>query len=796
MAKRINVFYAYPSNPRSVGECIEGAVDALKTRREFRGQRIRFKLWPDMSVGGKSIIHSVTENIARADIFACDLTYVNFNVMFELGYAIGISKRIWVSLNRAVADATNNFQRTYSSLLGGLGYSGYTNFENLADCFERERPWSSLDQTLIGNSFRNRVPRQENPVLLYIKPAIETNPVTYATSAINSSFFKEFFVTDDPRETPSQQLEWYFSSIQKADAVLIQLLSDEEVDAARHNLRGAFVAGLAQGLKKPSLMVAPSPYIPPVDYQDLLRVHETAKDCETMINSWIDKIGSAIPERRRRRPIEPSNKRNRKLDLRSLSIGDHTAENESRYLDEYFIETSSFYRAMSSATTILIGRRGTGKTANLFGIRAALSLASAKNHVCTIKPVGYEIDGLVRVLNENMGRSERGYLIESLWKLLIFSELAYSVRAEIDSKPPYFERTAEEITFMNFMKQRDSFFSTSFSERLDEAVTRLVGIGGVPNPGEQRLRISELLHSGEIQRIVEHLGLVLANREKVAILIDNLDESWRPNHDIDSLSELLRGLLEVANDVSNMLHHGDHRHKAINSVLSIFLRSDIFSLIQPQMAEQDKLPIERLRWNNDLISRLLKERFEYASSTGTGDKPIWEKLFPEEVVGVPTFDFITRTTLPRPRDVIYLVQSAINIAVNRGSEVVTADDFLKARSGYSDFVFKSVLAEDDPRKGRLEAVLFEFAGSPRTLQSDDIDLRLSRAGVDSSDREFYINLLCDINFLGIRVSNGSYRYPENEDERRNLREVAKRIKFSEQGNYEINVAFHQVLQID
>ena len=122
-----------------------------------------------------------------------------------------------------------------------------------------------------------------------------------------------------------------------------------------------------------------------------------------------------------------------------------------------------------------------------------------RNHVCVIKPVGYEIDGLVRVLNENMDRSERGYLIESIWKFLIFSELALSVYRELSAKPPYVSSTPEEQAFIDFIDSQKHSILVPFSERLDHVVTGLVGIGTLDNAKNQRVRISELLHNGELR---------------------------------------------------------------------------------------------------------------------------------------------------------------------------------------------------------------------------------------------------------------------------------------------------------
>ena len=160
-------------------------------------------------------------------------------------------------------------------------------------------------------------------------------------------------------------------------------------------------------------------------------------------------------------------------------------------------------------------------------------------------------------------------------------------------------------------------------------------------------------------------------------------------------------------------------------------------------------------------------------------------------------DDMFRTVLPRPRDLIHFVKAAVNRAINRGREKVLEDDFLKAREQYSQYAFDSILKEDDPGKGKLEQVLYEFAGAAAELNREEIACRFASAEVESEDVEFYLNLLCDISFLGIETTTG-FRYSGHEEERRTLRKVAKVLAARNDRNerFAINPAFYQVLQIE
>ena len=102
MPKQLRVFYAFPNEPPHIGETIKGAVSKLKSDGELRKHNLSFKLWNENSISGKQLISSVLSQIDRCSIFACDLTYPNPNVSFELGYSIAKFKRVSASLSPTV----------------------------------------------------------------------------------------------------------------------------------------------------------------------------------------------------------------------------------------------------------------------------------------------------------------------------------------------------------------------------------------------------------------------------------------------------------------------------------------------------------------------------------------------------------------------------------------------------------------------------------------------------------------------------------------------------------------------
>src|SRR4051794_2465707 len=85
------VFFAYPSKPEFGREALERAAEALRGRFA-----LKVETWEDLSIRGRVLIEEITSAIDRASVSVFDVTTLNENVLFELGYAIAADRRIWL----------------------------------------------------------------------------------------------------------------------------------------------------------------------------------------------------------------------------------------------------------------------------------------------------------------------------------------------------------------------------------------------------------------------------------------------------------------------------------------------------------------------------------------------------------------------------------------------------------------------------------------------------------------------------------------------------------------------------
>ena len=240
----------------------------------------------------------------------------------------------------------------------------------------RRRPYCLLHT-------RDRRPRSSDPSLLYVKPPLDTDSVIAIGEAIPRSSFSKSFIVDDPNDNGGARLAWYAEKICDADAVLVHLLSNEDWGSRNYNSKASFVAGMALGLEKHLLMIAREPFECPADYGALLKKYDTAQESVRAFQSWESTLEFVRRRDRGRQAV--SNAAKVSIEVRDLALGDHVAEHEGRVLDEYFVETETYDAVQRPGLSIVVGRRGSGKSATLIALQEEYR-HDKKVHVCGISP--------------------------------------------------------------------------------------------------------------------------------------------------------------------------------------------------------------------------------------------------------------------------------------------------------------------------------------------------------------------------------------------------------------------------
>jgi nucleoside 2-deoxyribosyltransferase len=137
----VKCFFAYPSKPKSLAEIIEAAIASLNTTG-----LVQVKGWKELQVSGKVVINEICKAIVDADLFLCEVTNLNPNVLFELGYAIAKDKAIWLLLDKSIPDAEANYKSL--NVFSSIGYATYTNSSDIVNAFLADQPYTTLENTI------------------------------------------------------------------------------------------------------------------------------------------------------------------------------------------------------------------------------------------------------------------------------------------------------------------------------------------------------------------------------------------------------------------------------------------------------------------------------------------------------------------------------------------------------------------------------------------------------------------------------------------------------------------------
>ncbi|MBL8216019.1 MAG: hypothetical protein JNK87_35175 [Bryobacterales bacterium] len=750
-----------------------------------------------LKIGGKYIINEICRQIEHSDFFCADVTTINPNVMFELGFAIARNKRVWLIRDDTFEDSKKEFDQL--KVLTTIGYSPYLNSEQVIKAFFSEAPHESLHASIFRQSIEPLLsPGSSNSILLYLKSRLDTEASVRVTRIVEQA--DADVVIDDPQETSVHPLIWYAEKLYGACGFIAHFLSPSRQGSRLHNARYALIAGLAMGFDIQTLLLSEqADLLTPIDYRDAVRYYSTATEASREVTTWLQthirrEVGAVGGALRYADALRLA------TELRGfhLQLGEYVAENESRHLSTYFVETTAYLDVINGTHTIFVGRKGTGKTANL--LRAADNIASdTQSVVVLIKPAGYEIEGLVNVFSSLKTQDAKGYVIESLWKFMLYSEIGHAAVRQIQENALW--QLADDPaaqSLLDLVGSRDSPFAGDFSVRLERTVASLRLVQPTASNEKFRVGISEALHSGALGELRNVLSQVLLRKRRVIVLVDNLDKPWIRGADLGQLSEFLLGLLGAANRINEELRHAVKKSYFTTSA-AIFMRSDIFDHVRAVAREPDKLSYTRLRWDDpEMLLRVIEERYMASHGSEVEPSQMWQRYFCPDIDGVPMRSYLTSRILPRPRDIVFFVKAAVANAVNRRHDRVEAKDVLDAERQYSQYALDSILVENGITTPQLEGVLLEFLGLRSIVAHSEVTSCILKAGIASEQAQDVVQYLVKLSFLGLETSRGQFAYT---DEARELNKnwiLARRLTSLMQmaeARYEINPAFRAYLEI-
>lgn len=774
-----DLFFGYPGRPEALAEVMRNTAAGLSKA----GMSAR--TWEDLQVGGRVVISAVLDEIRAMDFGVFDVTRPNPNVLFEAGFAIGLGKPLWLTRDATVTTARRDWNEL--GILKPIGYEEYRNSGELRAKLQGAD--LSAVPALYDVLIEPAMPENPHRSSLLYCPSFEPYEAANRLAALVDRERRKGLavVSADPTES-SYPLHWYAEKIAGAAGLLVNFAGKSRNLSDLHNLRYAFVAGMATGLDVPTLMLAEDDYVAPFDYEHLLHTYETASSAVSHARPWLEGlVVEGVSAVQRHQPP--------KSRLAGLRLGEHVAENELSELEEYFVETSAFHDVQLARDSLFVGHRGTGKTANALRAYQVIS-ENKENLALLIKPAGFEFPGLLAAI-DRLPQHSHEYLFDTMWRFIVQTELAAVVMSNMEARSPYLGDTAEERAFREHLAAAPFNVRDELSVRLDQALSFLLAATDADRASIEtgRVLVNEAFHESALAELRHVLGGVLKGRKRVAVLIDNLDKGWQREARLDVLARLILGLLSARGHIVRDFRRQDWWRDEIKLTMAVFLRSDIFTYVKKAAREPDKLSISSIAWRDkELLDAVLEERLR-SSWHRPGPVPaLWGGVFCSEVAGTPTREFLAAALLPRPRDFVYFMNAALARAIDRRKNQVSEDEIRTALETYSQYAYEALLVENGITIPEMENVLYGFLGEHAIMCQDEVLKVIDQAGIDAQRHAPTLTRLVEMSFLGIETNDEVFSFPEVGPElTRALRQAERHQPVAGRRRYQVHQAFKPFL---
>ncbi|MBC9227625.1 hypothetical protein GL325_14950 [Aeromicrobium sp. 636] len=782
-----HLFFGYAESDSNARECLQ----RVSTRVADFASVAQSVTWEDLRVDGKLIINDILDAIAKCTIGVFDVTSLNNNVLFELGVAIGSGKRVVITREADNQTADRIFREF--ALLTTTGFTGYINSDQLVSSMTEliASPPPPLLDSLLGEV--------DNPVvadqLLYVPSMREDESSRELSRLVERHESLQVFRLELD-EHGTSPLAWLTQQIYNSPFALFHLTPPEAYLSETSNRRCALLSGIALGMSHQIRLVMHSKVAVAMDYRDLRIAFTNSRNLVDRAETWLTGLKFERNVSKRVRKHLPA-------ELAALRFGNHVAEADASGLETYFVETRDFLDVMEGTATIFTGRKGTGKTASM--LRAASELQEdARNLVCVIKPASYELEALCDLLGKIRVSHIGSYLIEGIWKYLLYTEVAGALIRHVESTPAGVLAGSPIDDVRKALEEVHQGHNASFSKRLEDLLRnldvhfdQLVEQSGID---ETRQAIGRALYGGHISRLRSLLASALADKRRVAVLIDNLDKAWERGADLETMSSVIFGLLTAVGRVSEEFSRESGKDdKKLRFTLTAFLRSDIYAYVRTQAREPDKINASEIEWRDaDLLSRVLEDRFIASRNGKSAALDLWTEYFAPEIRGVDSRRYILSRVQPRPRDLIFFANAAVLAATNARNHLIGVTDVDKAETAYSQFAYEALLVEGVAVGIDMEELLMSFVGENSRLSEGELRDVMEEGGLPREAHAEYIRILRQHGFLGLQVAPGSFDYGGTPGEMQKAHILATKFQKTAGGPrlYEVHPAYRRHLLVE
>jgi hypothetical protein len=444
------------------------------------------------------------------------------------------------------------------------------------------------------------------------------------------------------------------------------------------------------------------------------------------------------------------------IDLTKLNFGAPAAERDiNQGLDDYFVESDAFNRVSSGSKTVVLGNRGTGKSA-IFKVISARERHRG-NVVIELAPEDYSYEMLTKVMvSEQQGSWAKTGAYSVAWKYLIYMLVMKAV-----TKRGARLKSGAATDIYKYLRDNQANSADNPIGQLISYLKRLEGLKiGKYEAGLRARELERLYRLEELEPLLPKLDEVLA-KQPVRVFVDELDRGWDASEDSQAF---VAGLFQACVSINNQ--HPNLR-------LSMSLRQELYDSIPSLYDDAQKYRdlIEILSWDEGALLGLAANRIRHSvpGAKNFDDADAWSLVFAEtlEYRNTRSFNYVVDRTLYRPRELIQFCTQSLEKVKQVGADYpINYSVISAAESAYSEersrdlaseyrFQYPGLLDVFDVFRGRtyamdrnsLEELCFDMA-------TGEAKLGQAASWVTECDPDRLIEILWRIGFLRAQAVGG------------------------------------------
>ena len=564
--------FLYPSKPEIIASTIEETVNSFTTTANGK----HWGTWKDLGVPGKIIFCEICKAIRFTKVIVADVTTLNFNLLFEIGFALGVNKPVL-----PVRDTSYEKDEALFNELGLLDTLGYIDFQNSQELLKK-----LSDNLNLAPPFAQYPPLNQETPLYLVRSHIHSEGMIKLLSSLKKSGLR--FRAFDPIETPRLSLHEAFKQVCSSFGVIAHLVNPNRTGAKVHNARSAFLCGMGMAAGKTVLMLQESEVSQPIDYRDVVKCYSKPQNIPDLL---VPAIRTLVEELQETKFIPTS------LPLRQLEkidLGDLAAENEIGALRNYFVPTAQYNDAKRGHARLVVGRKGSGKTAIFYGIRH--TYRDSDHLMLDMKPEGHQFVKLREAILRQLSPGLRQHVLTAFWDYLLLTEMAYKIIKD-EERFVYSDMRRKEAydQIVAAFGDGKSDEEADFSERLLKLVDKILARHKEIPTISSTAQVTQLIYEKDIRVLSEALSnyLLISRKEDVWMLVDNLDKGWPVTLATTEDILIIRCLLEATRKIQRQF---DKRN--VDFQMVVFIRNDIYQHLILDPADRGKDTAVLLEWND------------------------------------------------------------------------------------------------------------------------------------------------------------------------------------------------------